>query len=102
MPFRSVNPATIICEQCGVKKTIKSVNPSRDGAFCSAKCSVAWHRERDAQTTWLLMELTRLLWESRPQDFRFEPGVYPGWQPWRRELIAMGKWIREIVDASIR
>jgi hypothetical protein len=96
MAFRAKNPVTIRCEWCGVTKTLKGSRPKRDGAFCGRKCSTAWHRQKDAETVWRLMELTRLLWKSRPEGFKFEPAEFPGLRDWRVELNATGKWVREL------
>jgi hypothetical protein len=100
MVFRPANPVTITCEWCGLEKTLKAARSKRDGTFCGRKCSVAWHRQKDAETTWRLMELTRLLWESRPKEFKFQPKEFPGLAQFRVEMNATGKWVREISDAG--
>jgi hypothetical protein len=96
MSFRAKNPVTIVCEQCGQKRELKSRRPDSDGAFCSHRCSAAWHRENDMKTIWGMMELTRLLWKSKPLAFDFKPREFPGMEIWRRELNATSKWLREI------
>jgi len=101
MSFRSNNPVSIVCEWCGTKKTLKMSRPKKDGTFCGRKCSLAWHRQSDAETVWRLMELTRLLWESRPLGFSFEPAQFPGAGPYRVDFKATGKWIRELSDATM-
>jgi len=97
MTFRATNPVVITCDQCGQQKQLKTVpRRPKDGAFCSRKCSGTWHRAHDEDTVWRLMELTRLLWNSRPKGFSFAPAACPPKPEWRRELNAMGKWIREV------
>jgi hypothetical protein len=96
MVFRPTNPVTIVCEWCGVKSERKGSRAVRDGVFCGRKCSTNWHRQKDAETVHRLMELTRLLWEARPEGFRFEPRAFPGLGQYRTDLNAVGKWIREI------
>lgn len=96
MPFRANNPVTIKCLQCGETKEVKFQNPRRTGEFCSGACSAAWHREQDQITTWRLMELTRLLWKSRPENFKFKPKKYPGPKVWRGQLNGCAKWLEEI------
>ena len=96
MPFRPKNPVTITCEQCGRTRELKGRRRTAHGTFCSHRCSAAWHRAQDALTVWHLMELTRLLWESRPKRFKFKPHPFPGLMKWRQEVNATGKWIREL------
>jgi hypothetical protein len=101
MPFRTKDPVTIICEQCGERKTLKYKRKKVVADLCSRKCSSAWFRNHDAMASWRLMELTRLLWESRPKGFKFEPREFPGLPAWRRELNATAKWIAELQNAPI-
>lgn len=103
MVFRASNPVTFICEWCHGKTTRKASKPEhRDGAFCGRRCSAAWHRQYDMETVWRLMELSRLLWKSRPEGFRFKPSRCPELRGYRVELNALGKWIRELsADAAM-
>lgn len=92
-------PVIIHCSQCGIRVEKQWKRAGRP-SYCSAKCAMAFQRERDFYTIWYLLQLVRELWPWKPSDVTMEIQPYQGVKELRRVLKETREWLDAILAGT--
>lgn len=95
MAFRAKNPVLGECANCaGVAQ--RMYDGGGRALLCSARCRAEWYKRYECETTWLLMELVRQLWNGRT-EIAFHPAPFPADKKvYRNAQVKAGEWVRSL------